>query len=94
MAEYLIQGETLDNIANAINAKTGGSAAMTPALWTEASPKGVIPVWRQPTGAQDVYQTGDRVHYPDEHSPVYESAIDGNVWSPEAYPAGWRQVDG
>lgn len=31
MAEYLIQGETLDDIADAINAKTGGSSAMTPA---------------------------------------------------------------
>lgn len=30
MAEYLIQGETLDDIADAINAKTGGSSAMTP----------------------------------------------------------------
>lgn len=31
MAEYLIQDTTLDAIADAINAKTGGSAAMTPA---------------------------------------------------------------
>ena len=31
MAEYLIQSETLDAIADAINAKTGGSSAMTPA---------------------------------------------------------------
>ena len=31
MADYIIQSETLDNIANAINAKTGGSSAMTPA---------------------------------------------------------------
>lgn len=31
MAEYLIQDTTLDAIANAINAKTGGSSAMTPA---------------------------------------------------------------
>lgn len=30
MAEYLIQSETLDDIADAINAKTGKSAAMTP----------------------------------------------------------------
>jgi len=36
MAEYLIQGETLDNIANAINARTGGSAAMTPAEMADA----------------------------------------------------------
>ena len=31
MAEYLIQDSTLDAIADAINAKTGGSSAMTPA---------------------------------------------------------------
>lgn len=31
MAEYLIQSETLDDIADAIRAKTGGSSAMTPA---------------------------------------------------------------
>jgi hypothetical protein len=31
MAEYLIQDTTLDSIADAINAKTGGSSAMTPA---------------------------------------------------------------
>lgn len=31
MSEYLIQSETLDAIADAINAKTGGSSAMTPA---------------------------------------------------------------
>lgn len=36
MAEYLIQSETLDDIANAINAKTGGSSAMTPAQMVAA----------------------------------------------------------
>lgn len=65
---------------------------ITPALFTKIEPPGVIPIWRQPTGAQDVYNTGDRVRYPDEDGAVYESTIDGNVWSPEAYPAGWRAV--
>lgn len=64
----------------------------TPALYVEVAPPGTIPVWRQPTGAQDAYNTGDRVHFPDADGPVYESTIDGNVWSPEAYPAGWRAV--
>lgn len=64
----------------------------TPALWTEVAPEGVIPVWKKPTGAQDAYNTGDRVHFPDADGPVYESTIDGNVWSPEAYQAGWRAV--
>lgn len=36
MAEYLIQGGTLDDIADAINAKTGGSSAMTPAQMVTA----------------------------------------------------------
>ena len=36
MSEYLIQGSTLDNIANAINAKTGGTSAMTPAQMVTA----------------------------------------------------------
>ena len=36
MAEYLIQDTTLDAIADAINAKTGGSSAMTPAQMTAA----------------------------------------------------------
>ena len=51
-----------------------------------------IPVWVQPTGAHNAYQTGDRVHYKTATDPVYESLVDGNVWSPDDYPAGWRQL--
>lgn len=60
----------------------------TPALWTEVAKPGEIPVWRQPTGAQDAYMTGDRVHYPDTDGPVYVSIVDDNVWSPITY--GWE----
>ena len=59
----------------------------TPALWTEVAKPGEIPVWRQPTGAHDAYQTGDKVHYPDEAGPVYVSTVDNNVWAPDVY--GW-----
>lgn len=61
-----------------------------PALWTEVALPGTIPVWRQPTGAQDAYMTGDKVHYPGENDPVYVSLIDNNVWSPGDYPQGWQ----
>ena len=60
----------------------------TPALWTEVAKPGEIPVWRQPTGAQDAYMTGDKVHYPDADGPVYVSTVDDNVWSPITY--GWE----
>jgi len=66
---------------------------ITPALWTEVAKPGEIPVWRQPTGVQDAYNKGDKVHYPALLSPVYESLIDNNTWSPDAYPAGWKQPD-
>ena len=45
------------------------------------------PVWSQPTGAHDAYNTGDIVDY---NGTLYKSLIDGNVYSPEAYPAGWE----
>ena len=64
----------------------------TPALWTEIAKPGEIPVWRQPTGAQDAYNKGDKVHYPDADGAVYVSLIDNNVWSPDAYPEGWEVV--
>lgn len=45
------------------------------------------PVWSQPTGAHDAYNAGDIVSY---NGTLYRSLIDGNAWSPDAYPAGWE----
>lgn len=61
-----------------------------PALWTEVPRPGEIPVWRQPTGAQDAYMTGDRVHYPTANDPVWISTVDNNVWEPGVY--GWEEI--
>ena len=65
----------------------------TPALYLHLAKPGEIPVWVQPTGAHDAYQTGDKVHFPTKSDPVYESVIDNNAWSPTAYPAGWKLVE-
>lgn len=45
------------------------------------------PEWAQPVGASDAYNTGDVVSY---NGTLYKSTIDGNVWTPEAYPQGWE----
>lgn len=45
------------------------------------------PEWVQPLGASDAYNTGDIVSYNGE---LYQSTVDGNVWSPDTYPAGWQ----
>lgn len=70
--------------------QSGWEPDKTPALWTEVAKPGEIPVWKQPTGAQDAYQTGDKVHYPDRDGPVYVSTVDNNVWQPGVY--GWKVV--
>lgn len=47
------------------------------------------PVWSKPSGAHDAYNTGDIVDY---NGTLYKSLIDGNVYSPDEYPAGWEVV--
>ena len=44
------------------------------------------PLWSQPAGAHDAYNVGDIVNY---NGTLYQSTINGNVWSPDVYPAGW-----
>ena len=50
-----------------------------------------IKPWKQPDSSNP-YMKGDKVYFPDYGDPIYESTIDNNVWSPERYPGGWKQV--
>jgi len=61
----------------------------TPALFVLTYSEGTTPEWVQPTGAHDAYNKGAKVLF---EGKVYESLIDANVWSPTAYPAGWKEV--
>ena len=44
--------------------------------------------WTQPDSTNP-YMKGDKVRF---EGKVYESLIDNNIWSPAAYPAGWREI--
>ena len=81
-------GDTLYKCVQAHTSQTDWTPDATPALWTEVAEPGTIPVWRQPSGAQDAYRIGDKVHYPDEDGPVYISVIDYNTYAPNVY--GWE----
>lgn len=60
-------------------------------LWKEVGiTESGIPEWSQPISSVDAYMIGDEVIYNGVH---YKSIIDNNVWSPEAYPAGWEIVE-
>ena len=85
-------GNKLYRCVQTHTSQIGWEPPAVPALWTEVAKPGEIPVWRQPTGAQDAYMSGDKVHYPTADDPVYISVIDNNIWSPEAYPEGWKIV--
>ena len=65
----------------------------TESLYTRITQSGGYDVWQQPTGGHDAYSKGTRVWYPTADSNIYESLIDGNTWSPEAYPAGWKLIE-
>ena len=91
--QRLRYGDKLYRVVQGHTSQTDWTPDAAPALYTEVAKPGEIPVWRQPTGAQDAYNTGDKVHYPDADSPVYESIVDNNVWSPADYPAGWKIVE-
>ena len=81
-----------------LQAHTGQSdwtPAAAPSLWAkvlvetdEHGQQTTIKEWEQPDSTNP-YSKGDKVTYKGK---TYESSIDSNVWSPEAYPAGWTEV--
>jgi len=88
--EVIVVDSTLYRVVQAHSSQADWLPASTPALYTAYTPPGQIADFVQPTGAQDAYQTGDKVLF---EGSVYESLIDANVWSPTAYPAGWQLVE-
>lgn len=92
--DYAVQ-EELDKIWLAIRAiearlDSGEGSSNTEPSGNEPEPAAEVPAYVQPTGAHDAYQTGDKVTY---NGAVYESLINGNVWAPDVYPAGWRLIE-
>lgn len=47
-----------------------------------------MPEWEQRYG-HNPYMSGDKVLY---NGNVYESTFDGNTYSPDTYPAGWKLI--
>ena len=82
-------GEKLYKVVQAHTSQEDWLPEDTPALYTEVAKPGEIPVWKQPTGAHDAYNKGDKVHYPTIDDPVYVSTMDANVYAPDVY--GWEK---
>lgn len=80
-------GDRLYRCVQAHTSQADWTPDSTPALWVLTSVD-EWPAWVQPTGAHDAYNTGEKVTYGGKH---YTSLINGNTWSPAAYPAGWKE---
>ena len=97
VGEFVIFGENavgdpqLYKVVNAHTSQENWTPDTVPALFVPIGldEKG-YPIWSQPTGAHDAYNNGDIVDY---NGTLYKSLIDGNIYSPEAYPAGWEKVE-
>lgn len=84
--------DTLYKVLQNHSAQADWSPVNAPALFAEILPgqDGTeIGEWQQPDSTNP-YMTGDKVTY---EGKTYESTIDNNVWSPTAYPQGWKVVE-
>lgn len=71
----------LDTIKSRLNALEGTEEPTEPVE--------EYPEYKQPTGAHDAYNTGDKITY---NGKKYVCKIDGCVWNPDTYPVGWEEV--
>ena len=80
---------TLYFVLQAHTSQADWTPPTVPALYLNKMPEAVIPGWKQPTGAHDAYKIGNKVIF---EGATYESLIDANIWSPTAYPQGWKKL--
>ena len=82
----------LYKVLQAHEAQSGWTPANAPSLFARVlgGQAGTeIAEWTQPD-ATNPYMKGDKCVF---GGTTYESLIDNNVWSPSAYPAGWKVVE-
>lgn len=71
--------ERLDTLENRVSILEG-----TEPVETEEYPE-----FKEPTGAHDAYNIGDKITYKGKK---YVCKMDGCVWSPDTYPSAWEEV--
>lgn len=84
-------GDAVYKVLQAHISQAGWNPTDAPSLFAKVliPDEDVIPEWEQPDST-NAYMKGDKVMY---KGIAYESLIDNNVWSPEAYPGGWKVIE-
>jgi len=90
--EWVSYNGSLYRVVQAHTSQANWHPDVVPALFTAVVPAGVIPVWVQPTGAQDAYAKDAKVEY---NGHIYQSLIPANVTVPdgdEPYNRYWKLI--
>lgn len=92
VGRYITYNDILYKVLIEHTSKAEWTPDVSPSLFAKVliDPSGeTIPEWVQPDST-NAYMIGDKVKF-EEH--IYESVIDNNIWSPTAYPAGWKFIE-
>ena len=91
VGQYLLYKGVLYKVLQAHTSQESWTPDVTASLYAKVliDPTGeTILDWEQPNSTNP-YMKGDKVRF---EGKIYESLIDNNVWSPTAYPAGWKVI--
>lgn len=90
VGDKVLYNNILYKVITAHTSQEGWTPTSAPSLFAKMlTSEGEILEWEQPSSTNP-YMKGDKVRY---NGKIYESVIDNNVWSPEAYPQGWKEVE-
>lgn len=88
--DKVLYNDVLYKVLQNHTSQEGWTPTSAPSLFAKVlTSEGEILDWEQPS-ADNAYMKGDKVKF---NGKIYESVIDNNVWSPEAYPQGWKEVE-
>lgn len=88
--DKVLYNDVLYRVLQNHTSQEGWTPTSAPSLFAKVlTSEGEILDWEQPDSTNP-YMKGDKVKF---NGKIYESVIDNNVWSPEAYPQGWKEVE-
>ena len=91
VGKRVLYNDILYKVIQAHTSQADWTPATAPSLFAKVINEtidGSIPEFEQPDSTNP-YMKGNKVKF---NGKIYESVIDNNVWSPTAYPSGWKEV--
>ena len=85
--DRVLFGGKLYKVNQAHTSQADWSPEATPALFSEVAMPNEIPEWKQPHGAHDAYNIGDKVTH---NGKTWVCTSDANVYEPGVF--GWDEV--